>query len=197
LLILDEVITGFRSSPVGAAGLYGLTPDLTCYGKVIGGGFPIGAFGGRAKLMDLVAPAGPVYQAGTLSANPVSMRAGLATLEEMAQRDGWTTLEERAAMFAASLSTRFADAGLDLEVVRHASIFWIRPRTAQPVRRPDRIPADHAGWYARFFHAALAEGIYLPPSPYEVCFLSLAHDEFTLTLAADGLVEAARRAGGP
>jgi glutamate-1-semialdehyde 2,1-aminomutase len=194
LLILDEVITGFRSSLAGAAGLFGLTPDLVCYGKVIGGGFPVAAFGGRADLMSLVAPSGPVYQAGTLSANPVGMRAGLTTLEQMAERDGWTTLEARAGEFTASLSSRLAEVDPDLEVVRHASIFWLRRRSADAVRRPDRIAANHAAWYRVFFHAALAQGVYLPPSPYEVGFLSMAHDELTLALASDGLVEAARSA---
>ncbi len=197
LLILDEVITGFRSGLEGAAGMFGLRPDLICYGKVIGGGFPVGAYAGRRDLMDLVAPAGPVYQAGTLSANPVGMRAGLATLEEMQGTDGWAVLERRTADFVAEVSARFADARLDLDVVRHASIFWIRRRAADPVRRPDRIPTGHAEWFARFFHAALARGVYLPPSPYEVGFLSIAHDPATLATAADAIVDAAREAGRP
>jgi glutamate-1-semialdehyde 2,1-aminomutase len=192
LLIFDEVITGFRSSLEGAAGALGLRPDLVCYGKVIGGGFPVAAYGGHRELMDLVAPVGPVYQAGTLSANPVGMRAGLATLEAMADRDGWRTLESRAGSFGAALTDRLSQADVLLEVVQHASIFWIRRRADGPVRRPDRIPHDHAAWYRRFFHAALAQGIYLPPSAYEVCFLSLAHDDLTLALAAEALGEAAR-----
>jgi glutamate-1-semialdehyde 2,1-aminomutase len=194
LLVLDEVITGFRSGLTGAAGMFGLQPDLVCYGKVLGGGFPVGAYAGRRDLMDLVAPSGPVYQAGTLSANPVGMRAGLATLEEMAQTDGWATLERRTSQFADRLEARFAADGLALEVVRHASMFWIRTRAAHPVRRPDRIPASHAPWFARFFHAALARGVYLPPSPYEVCFFSTAHDEVTLDAAEHVLAEAARDA---
>jgi len=192
LLVLDEVITGFRSGPRGAAADYGLRPDLVCYGKVIGGGFPVAAYGGRADLMALVAPEGPVYQAGTLSAHPVGMRAGLATLEEMERLDGWATLEHRAAEFASSLGTELADVSDDLHVVRHASTFWIRRGGVEPVRRPDRIAPPHAEWYARFFHAALARGVYLPPSAYEVCFLSLAHDGTTLDRAGDVLVRAAR-----
>jgi glutamate-1-semialdehyde 2,1-aminomutase len=193
LLILDEVITGFRTGLAGAAGMFGLQPDLICYGKVMGGGFPVGAYAGRRDLLDLVAPSGPVYQAGTLSANPVGMRAGLATLEEMERLDGWAMLEARTAEFTATLSAQFATDGLDLDVVRHASIFWIR-RKGDPVRRPDRIPSGNAEWFARFFHAALTRGVYLPPSPYEVCFLSAAHDPDTLAVAARALAEAAREA---
>jgi glutamate-1-semialdehyde 2,1-aminomutase len=194
LVIFDEVITGFRSGPEGAAGILGIVPDLVCYGKVIGGGFPVAAYGGRAELMNLVAPAGPVYQAGTLSANPVGMRAGLATLEEMADREGWSVLEHRSETFVKGLIERLAEVAPRLTITRHASIFWIhcRPAEGDTIRRPDRISPDQAGWYRGFFHTALKHGVYLPPSPYEVCFLSLAHDDLTLALAADALVEAAR-----
>jgi glutamate-1-semialdehyde 2,1-aminomutase len=204
LLILDEVITGFRSGLQGAAGLYGITPDLICYGKVIGGGFPVAAYGGRADLMDLVAPSGPVYQAGTLSANPVGMRAGLRTLECMIERDGWNALEARAAGFCDRLARRLAEISPRIAVTRHASVFWIHhhqdTRTSEglgpgsqqgPIRRPDRIPSSLAPWYARFFHAALERGVYLPPSAYEVCFLSMAHDAAVLDDAAEALVAAA------
>ena len=194
LVVFDEVITGFRSGPEGAAGVFGIVPDLVCYGKVIGGGFPVAAYGGRADLMNLVAPAGPVYQAGTLSANPVGMRAGLVTLEQMADREGWSVLEARTDAFVSALADRLVDVDPGLAVTRHASMFWIhrRPADGDAVRRPDRIPSEHAGWYRGFFHAALRHGVYLPPSPYEICFLSMAHDDLTLALAADGLVEAAR-----
>jgi glutamate-1-semialdehyde 2,1-aminomutase len=194
LLVLDEVITGFRTGPQGAAGLYGLRPDLVCYGKVIGGGFPVAAYGGRADLMSLVAPAGPVYQAGTLSANPVGMRAGLTTLRRMADANGWRDLETRTAAFCDALAPRLAVVAPSLAIARHASIFWIHQRTSEPLRRPDRIPAAHGDWYARFFHRALERGVYLPPSPYEVCFLSLAHDREVLATAADILVAAAEAA---
>ncbi len=192
LFVLDEVITGFRTGLTGAAGAFDLEPDLVCYGKVIGGGFPVGAYAGRRQLMDLVAPAGPVYQAGTLSANPIGMRAGLATLEEMARTDGWAVLERRTAEFTARLSADLDAGASALQVVRHASLFWIVRGAADPIRRPDRIPAGHAEWFARFFHAALKRGVYLPPSPYEVCFLSMAHDDETLAAAARALAEAAR-----
>jgi glutamate-1-semialdehyde 2,1-aminomutase len=193
LLVVDEVITGFRSGLKGASETFGLEPDLVCYGKVIGGGFPVACYGGRADLLDLVAPAGPVYQAGTLSANPVGMSAGLATLEQMSARNGWTELEGRTASFVQRLSGQLAGVDPDLEVVHHASMFWIRKRAEQAIRRPDRIPAGQAEWYREFFHAALARGVYLPPSGYEVGFLSLAHDEATLAAACDALTEAARQ----
>jgi glutamate-1-semialdehyde 2,1-aminomutase len=191
LIVFDEVITGFRSGVRGAAGRFGIEPDLVCYGKVIGGGFPVGAYAGRADLMQLVAPEGPVYQAGTLSANPVGMRAGLATLRRMEQTDGWEALEARAAAFVDQLRSRLAGLATDVAVDRHASIFWIH-RAGRTVRQPAQVPAASVEWYGRFFHAALRRGVYLPPSGYEVCFLSLAHDEATLTDAADALTAAAR-----
>jgi glutamate-1-semialdehyde aminotransferase len=125
LLVFDEVITGFRTDLAGAAGHYAIEPDLVCYGKVIGGGFPVGAYAGRADLMTLVAPEGPVYQAGTLSANPIGMRAGLASLERMEQDDGWRTLEDRSATFTGELEERLRAVDPVIRVVRHASIFWI------------------------------------------------------------------------
>lgn len=195
LVIFDEVITGFRSGITGAAGFYGLTPDLVTYGKVIGGGFPVGAYAGRADLLGLVAPEGPVYQAGTLSANPVGMRAGLATLTHMATQDGWRALESRSAGFVADLRARLQTIDPSLKVVDHASLFWIvRTPSVTPVARPESIGDEHARWFPRFFHAALRRGVYLPPSPYEVAFLSLAHDAATLERAGEALTEAAREA---
>jgi len=188
VLILDEVISGFRIGRGGMAERLGLAPDLVCYGKVIGGGFPVGACAGRADLMDRLAPSGPVYQAGTLSANPVAMRAGLTTLAEVERRDGWQVLTDTGDAFAKALGEALP-AGLD--VVHEASIFWIRVAADGPVRRPDRIPARHHAWYAAFFHAALERGIYLPPSPYEVAFLSLAHDSALLSDAIGELAAAA------
>jgi glutamate-1-semialdehyde 2,1-aminomutase len=197
LLVLDEVISGFRVGRGGMAESRGLRPDLVCYGKVIGGGFPVGAYAGRADLMDLVAPLGPVYQAGTLSANPVGMRAGLATLDKMERLDGWRALNDRTDRFAADLAADLARTRLPLDVVHEASIFWLRVRSAQPVRRVADIPAAHAAWYARFFHGALRRGVYLPPAGFEVCFLSMAHDATTLAAAREALVEAAAEAGQP
>ena len=172
-----------------------LTPDLVTYGKVIGGGFPVAAYGGRADLMELVAPVGPVYQAGTLSANPVGMRAGLATLSKMETIDGWATLNARATVFCDMLRADLASHGLSIDVINHGSVFWMRPRTSEPVRRVDRIPASQAPWFRRLFHAALGRGVYLPPSGFEVCFLSMAHDAATLSEARDAIVAAAVEVG--
>ncbi len=192
LLIFDEVISGFRIGKTGMAGLLGIRPDLVCFGKVIGGGFPVGAYAGRQALMDRVAPAGNVYQAGTLSANPVGMRAGLAALTKVAGNAGWALLDDRTGKFCAALASGFADLANPLDVVRQQSIFWIRKRAADPVRRPDAIPAGNSEWFARFFHAAIDRGVYLPPSSYEVGFVSTAHDAGTLDAAAAALVAAAQ-----
>jgi glutamate-1-semialdehyde 2,1-aminomutase len=192
LLILDEVISGFRIGKTGMAGALGIRPDLVCYGKVIGGGFPVGAYGGRASLMNQVAPAGAVYQAGTLSANPVGMRAGLASLTKVDNVDGWSTLDRRTERFCSRVTAGFRALKTPLDIVRAGSIFWIRLRTDEPaIRRPDRIAAGTAEWFARFFHAAVDRGVYLPPSAYEVCFVSLAHDDEILDEAAAALVDAA------
>jgi glutamate-1-semialdehyde 2,1-aminomutase len=193
-VIFDEVISGFRSGIRGAAGFYHLQPDLVCYGKVIGGGFPVAAYGGRAALMDLVAPVGPVYQAGTLSANPVGMRAGLASLERMVVLGGWRELGTRTEEFCRALEADFAHVSTALAVARHESIFWIHLRDGSEIRRPDHIPASLSSWYRRFFHAALDRGVYLAPSAYEVGFTSMAHDVDVLRTAKDALVAAAREA---
>jgi glutamate-1-semialdehyde 2,1-aminomutase len=197
LLIFDEVISGFRVGQTGMAGALGIRPDLVTFGKVIGGGFPVGAYGGRKQLMEWVAPAGSVYQAGTLSANPIGMRAGLASLAKFERENGWVELDSRTAAFCGQLADGFEGLHRSLQVVRAGSIFWILPATEARVRRPDRIPAPHAEWFARFFHAAIARGIYLPPSPYEVGFVSLAHDAGTLAAAASALIDAAHEVDQP
>jgi glutamate-1-semialdehyde 2,1-aminomutase len=196
LVIFDEVISGFRVGKTGMTGALGITPDLVTFGKVIGGGFPVGAYAGRGDLMDQVAPSGRVYQAGTLSANPVGMRAGLAALAKMERINGWATLDERANRFCAALAEGFASLRAPLDIVRVGSIFWIRHHAGAPVRNPDLIPSDNAAWFARFFHAALDRGVYLPPSAYEVGFVSMAHTEAVLDSAARALIEAAQQADG-
>ena len=209
LLIFDEVISGFRVGLGGMAGELDASPDLVTFGKVIGGGFPVAAYAGRADLMDLVAPVGPVYQAGTLSANPVGMRAGLATLSKMEAVGGWDTLNARTAAFCAELRADFSRVAPSLEIVSKASIFWIVKhdlggRFTENVKRPprsisrvDQIPEQQGPWFRRFFHAALKGGVYLPPSGFEVCFLSLAHDAETLNEARVTLTRAAEEAGQP
>lgn len=192
LLIFDEVISGFRIGKTGMAGALGIRPDLVCYGKVIGGGFPVGAYGGRASLMNQVAPAGDVYQAGTLSANPVGMRAGLASLTKVDNGNGWALLDQRTTRFCSRLTAGFRALKTPLDIVRAGSIFWICLRTDAPaIRRPDRIAAGTSQWFATFFHAAADRGVYLPPSAYEVGFVSLAHDDAMLEGAAAALIEAA------
>jgi glutamate-1-semialdehyde 2,1-aminomutase len=190
LVIFDEVISGFRVALGGMAQVLGVRPDLVTYGKVIGGGFPVACYGGRSDLMDLLAPIGPVYQAGTLSANPVGMRAGLATLQKIERIDAYRKLEERTAGFCDELNSELSRRSLPFQLTRTASIFWLHSRTSDTIRRIDQIPADHASEFARFFHSALNEGIYLSPSGYEVNFMSLAHSDELLERARKGILTA-------
>lgn len=193
LFIADEVISGFRSGVQGMSGALQLRPDLVCYGKVIGGGFPLAAYAGRADLMDRVAPTGPVYQAGTLSANPVAVRAGHAALRKAERLDVWCLLDARAARFCDELQAHFDAVDAGVRVVREGSIFWFTRRRTSP-RSVSAIPDGQAAWFARFFQEALARGVYLPPSTFEVCFLSLAHDEAVLHTATAALADAAEAA---
>jgi glutamate-1-semialdehyde 2,1-aminomutase len=195
LLIFDEVISGFRLSFQGYAGLSGIRPDLTTYGKVIGGGFPVGAYGGRRELMELVAPAGPVYQAGTLSANPLAMCAGLATLQRLTDGRVYQRLEQLGARLQQALS---AVPGLLLQ--RVGSIFWLcRSASSLPltaVRAPSQLPPDAGRCFAPLFHALLEGGIYLAPSAFEVGFLSAAHTEADIDALAQALLANAGSSAG-
>src|SRR5256884_4426300 len=190
LVIFDEVISGFRVALGGMAEVLGIHPDLVTYGKVIGGWFPVAAYGGRRDLMQLVAPAGPVYQAGTLSANPVGMRAGLATLEKVERVDVYAQLEARTAEFCDGLNSNFKQQGLPFEITRTASIFWLHTATDVPMRRIEQIPPHNAEAFAKLFHRALDRGVYLSPSGYEVNFMSLAHSDELLERAAKAILEA-------
>ncbi len=186
LLILDEVISGFRLGFTGAAGLYGIEPDLVTYGKVIGGGFPVGAYGGKRQYMELVAPVGPVYQAGTLSANPVAMAAGLATLEQLADGKVYTRLEALGRELDQQLG---AIAGLTVQ--RVGSLFWpCLAANAAPLRSLGDLKAKPAAPFGPVFHRVLDAGIYLAPSAFEVGFLSAAHDSTHVSLVAQALREA-------
>jgi glutamate-1-semialdehyde 2,1-aminomutase len=181
LVIFDEVITGFRVAFGGMAERTGIRPDLVTYGKVIGGGFPVGAYGGRKELMDLVAPAGPVYQAGTLSANPIAMTAGLAMLKKLKRDNPYSRLEQKTEILSASLEKSAREAGAPVKVQRYASLFWavlgdIKSKDGV-VRTPEQTPATQKERYAKGFHQLLDRGIYLAPSGYEVSFLSTAHTE--------------------
>jgi glutamate-1-semialdehyde 2,1-aminomutase len=190
LVIFDEVISGFRVALGGMAEVLGMQPDLVTYGKVIGGGFPVAAYGGRRDLMEMVAPVGPVYQAGTLSANPVGMRAGLATLQKLERTQVHALLEQKTTQFCDRLNNQFGQLCLPVEVTHTASIFWLHVSAHAPIRRIEQIPANNAAAFARIFHAALEGGVYLAPSGYEVNFISLAHSDELLERAAETLVTA-------
>lgn len=190
LLIWDEVISGFRVAFGGMTERLGIKPDLVTYGKILGGGLAVGAYAGKAGLMDLVAPAGPVYQAGTLSANPLAMRAGWATLSKLRSREVYGRLDARASNFCRSLAEVLAPAGL---AVSHlASVFWIHPGVSRPPRRLEHLPPGMGDRYKAFFHALLDRGIYLAPSGYEVGFLSLSHTDDVLADALGRFGEAVR-----
>jgi glutamate-1-semialdehyde 2,1-aminomutase len=190
LVIFDEVISGFRVALGGMAEVLGLRPDLVTYGKVVGGGFPVACYGGRKDLMELVAPAGPVYQAGTLSANPVGMRAGLATLQKIERVDAYAQLEERTVGFCDQLNGEMGKRGLPFQLTRTASIFWLHARTNDVIRRIDQIPPKHSNAFAKVFHGALSRGVYLAPSGFEVSFMSLAHDDELLEKAGTAILAA-------
>ncbi|MCH8327521.1 MAG: glutamate-1-semialdehyde 2,1-aminomutase [Candidatus Marinimicrobia bacterium] len=174
LLIFDEVMTGFRVHPAGAQGLYGLTPDLTTFGKIIGGGLPVGAYGGRREIMELIAPLGPVYQAGTLSGNPLAMAAGIATLERCDDAL-YSHLEQLGADFEAALRAL----SLPLTINRVGSMFTLFMTTGAIEGYADVAACDMAK-FSSFFNFALDRGIYLPPSQYETAFISGAHSELEL-----------------
>ncbi|MEN6474336.1 MAG: glutamate-1-semialdehyde 2,1-aminomutase [Syntrophaceae bacterium] len=176
LLIFDEVITGFRFHYGGYQDLAGIKPDLTCLGKIIGGGLPVGAFGGRADIMALLAPDGPVYQAGTLSGNPLAMAAGLATLTVLKETDPYPALSAALKRLLDCLQTESTSRGIPISVNHIGSMAGIFFNPG-PVDTFDAVMASDAPRYARFFHAMLASGVYLAPSPYEAMFVSAAHGE--------------------
>jgi len=190
LLILDEVITGFRIGLGGAASYYGLRPDLVTYGKIIGGGMPVGAFGGRADVMNMLSPLGPVYQAGTLSGNPVAMTAGLATLKKLADGKIYKDLEEKNRRFVTLLIEQLRDNLVNVAGV--GSIYWIVFQNDLP-RAAHTISTDGISHYNRMHSKILDQGIYLPPSGYEVCFLSAAHTDELLEQAASILATAIKK----
>jgi glutamate-1-semialdehyde 2,1-aminomutase len=194
LLIFDEVISGFRVALGGMAELTGITPDLVTYGKIMGGGFPVGCYGGKKELMDMVAPLGPVYQAGTLSANPIGMKAGLVTLQKMKRENGWKILEARTKKFAETLKAGLAKLSIPQEVEFFGSLFWIHTpaQAGKKIRTVAQIPADQGANFKGLFLRALHQGIYLAPNAYEVGFVSLAHGEALLQESAQKILEAAR-----
>lgn len=177
LLLFDEVISGFRLGKGGASEAYEITPDLVTFGKIMGGGMPVGAFGGSQALMDHLAPLGPVYQAGTLSGNPVAMAAGLATLEVLEEQDAWTRLESLGQRLEQGLTEASAGRDLPFHLVRVGSLFWLAPRDPETVRSAEALPSNFGEAYRPIHGALLEQGIYLAPSAYEVGFLSTAHSE--------------------
>lgn len=188
LLVLDEVMTGFRLAYGGAQELYGITPDLTTMGKVIGGGFPLAAYGGRREIMERMAPAGSIYQAGTLSGNPVAVSAGLAQLELLEDRAAYDTLEARGAQLEAGLCAAAAEVGLPCTVNRVGSMitsFF----TPGPVRNYEEARTSDAALFGRYFRAMLDRGIYLAPSQFEAAFLSTAHTEADVARTVDAARE--------
>ena len=184
LLIFDEVMTGFRLAKGGVQQLENITPDLTAMGKVIGGGLPVGAFGGRAEIMDMLAPDGPVYQAGTLSGNPVAMAAGLAQLREMEKQDGYAKLEELGKIMEDAVLDTLKTTGRNYQWYRKGSMFCLF-FTDKPVRNLTDAKTSDIPAFRKFFHKCLEDGVYFAPSQFETGFISLAHSPDDLARTAE------------
>ncbi len=200
LLIFDEVMSGFRVALGGAQARYGVTPDLTALGKVIGGGMPVGAFGGRREVMEQLAPLGPVYQAGTLAGNPVAMAAGITTLEVLGRPGVFEALEARTTALAEGLRERAAAAGVPVQVNHMGSMLGLFFTEDGPVRTYQQVVDSDTARYGRFFHGMLAQGVYMAPAAFEAGFVSIAHDdavvELTLDVASKVFRELGDRPGG-
>jgi glutamate-1-semialdehyde 2,1-aminomutase len=186
VLIFDEVMTGFRVAKGGAQSIFGVEPDLTTLGKIVGGGMPAAAFGGRAEIMADIAPDGPVYQAGTLSGNPVAMAAGLATLEAVDEPGFYEGLSERTAGLAEGLAAAADDTGIPLSVEHRGGMFGFVFTDEGPVRSFSQVAAADVERFKRFFHGMLDAGVYFAPSAFEAGFVSAAHgeEEISSTLEA-------------
>nr|MBA3805862.1 glutamate-1-semialdehyde 2,1-aminomutase [Acidobacteriota bacterium] len=189
LLIFDEVMTGFRLARGGAQELYNVTPDLTTLGKIIGGGLPVGAYGGRRDIMEQIAPAGPVYQAGTLSGNPLAMTAGLVTLRRLRDPSVYERLEQSAARLCEGVAEAAREAGVPVVTNRVGSMFTTFFTGAPVIDWPSAAKSDRER-YGKFFHAMLEGGVYLAPSQFEAAFIGVAHTDDHI----ERTVEAARRA---
>ena len=192
VLIFDEVMTGFRLAKGGVQELEGITPDLTCLGKVIGGGLPVGAFGGRAEIMDMLAPNGPVYQAGTLSGNPVAMAAGLSQLRELEKQNGYALLERLGHTMETAVLDTLKKKGLGYQWYRRGSMFCLF-FTETPVKNLADAKTSDLPAFRKFFHACLDNGVYFAPSQFETGFISMAHEQADLDRTAE--VVAAALAG--
>jgi glutamate-1-semialdehyde 2,1-aminomutase len=189
LLIFDEVITGFRVAYGGAQSLYNISPDLTCLGKIIGGSFPIGAYGGRKDIMKMVAPSGMVYQAGTLAGNPVAMTAGIETLNILKESKVYDTLERKSSRLERGISDAAGKASIDIQIPRIGSMFTIF-FTKKPVTDYETATRADAKLYAKFFHEMLSQGIYLPPSQFEAAFVSSAHTDKDIQTTVEAVKKA-------
>ena len=192
LLIFDEVMTGFRVALGGAQAYYGVTPDLSTFGKVIGGGMPVGAFGGKREFMELVAPSGPVYQAGTLSGNPVAMAAGLATLEQIKVPGFYETLSEKTRMLTEGLQDQADFYGVPFTTTRVGGMFGLYFSSEKQIVNFEQSGAVDVDKFKRFFHAMLERGVYLAPSAYETGFVSSAHTEEHISATIDAARESLR-----
>jgi len=189
VLIFDEVMTGFRVSLQGAQGLYGVKPDLTTLGKIIGGGLPVGAFGGSRKIMEYLAPLGPVYQAGTLSGCPVAMAAGLKTLELINQPGFYEALTAKTTKLLAGLQTAADQAGIAFTTNQVGGMFGLFFSNEKSVNRFSQVMACDVDRFKRFFHGMLDKGVYLAPSAFEAEFVSAAHSDEDLQATVDAAAE--------
>ena len=193
LLIFDEVMSGFRVALGGAQSYYGITPDLTTLGKVIGGGMPVGAFGGKREIMENLAPLGPVYQAGTLSGNPVAMNAGVATLELVSAPGFFETLSQRTGALMRGIEDRAAAAGVDLITNHVGAMFGLFFTAEKSVTDYDSVMSCNQEQFKKFFHGLLQEGVYIAPSPFEAGFVSSAHSNEIIQLTLDKIDKVLRR----
>jgi len=192
VLIFDEVITGFRLTYGGAQHLFGIEPDMTCLGKIVGGGFPLAAYGGRREIMQAVAPLGPVYQAGTLSGNPVAVTAGLTTLRVLERDKPYAELERRTNWLTDAIADAARAFNIPVQINRIASMFTAF-FTDQPVTDYASAKRSDTKRFARFFHALLQQGVFLPPSQFEAAFLSVAHSDEVLAQVAEAMRQAMRQ----
>ncbi len=189
LLFFDEVISGFRVAFGGATELYGVEPDIVSYGKIIGGGLPVGAYGAKKEIMAQISPDGPVYQAGTLSGNPVAMSAGIAQLTELMKPGFYEDQERRTLLFVDKINKHAAEKGYHFELVTIGSIYWISFDNSKRIRKSEEINPDMTG-FKHLHHALLERGVYLGPSGYEVGFISSAHTDAILEVASDRFIDA-------
>jgi glutamate-1-semialdehyde 2,1-aminomutase len=189
MLIFDEVITGFRVAYGGAQELYGINPDLTCLGKIIGGGLPIGAYGGRKEIMEMIAPLGPVYQAGTLAGNPIAMTAGIETLKVLDKPRVYEELEQKSFLLAKGITEVASAAGIDIQLNRAGSMFTVF-FTKEPVTDYETAAKADTKLYAKFFHRMLSHGVYLPPSQFEAAFVSVPHTDEDIQATIDAASKA-------